>query len=200
MSWSERWTFDGYPNRLGTPKLLLEDDAVRRFRVGGPRYPVRAAPGTVLAQVDAAVTVATATNDVVLEGLRTLEGRSLSGDELADRYAIQPGRRLPEPVADDLDRLTALTPTARNNEEFWVWKLDGLPVLELPGLRPAEGTEAGEGHSHKSTQKLTRDALAGLAQTSGGRPDADAVTAALVVSWRAPRGSPKSPSRTASGQ
>ena len=87
--------FGPSPNPLGLPKIDLGAAVLLapRVEVLAARSP--AVPGTVVGMDDAGLVVATGTNDVRLSPVMTIDGRLLAPADLAGRYGVRVGLRLP---------------------------------------------------------------------------------------------------------
>ncbi len=129
--------FGVYPNEMGLPKLLLGDDLLLVDELTPLPHASNAAPGTITALTANTLNVATAQGQVRIGALATLEGQPVALDELAARYGLRPGDRLPELAAEQLARITALHSELTRHERFWVERLATLEPLTLPyAVRP----------------------------------------------------------------
>ncbi len=91
--------FGPSPNPLGLPKIDLGDAVLLAPRVEVLAARSQEAPGTVVAMDDAGLVVATGTNDVRLAPVMTIDGRLLVPADLAGRYGVRVGMRLPRLAA-----------------------------------------------------------------------------------------------------
>ena len=180
--------FGAYPNRLGLPKLLLEDDAVAVSALEVLDRRAGAPPGTLLAIGADSITVATATSDVVVRGMRTLEGRTLGLEELVVQYSLCQGQRLPEPSDEQIEGLTEFDESLAQHEEFWTSKLSELPALHLPGRSTPVRVDLGDPEVKSSETGPARavhavpaDARSALDGVVADGSQSDAVVAALVL-------------------
>jgi non-ribosomal peptide synthetase component F/methionyl-tRNA formyltransferase len=123
--------FGPYPNPLGLPKIALgaEFIAVMELDVLESRAGQR--PGTIVS-VDDVLVVATATQDVALRELLTIDGQPLPAAMLAARFGLRAGDRLPALDGQRADRLTALYGRLCKHEPFWVEQLAQLQPAGLP--------------------------------------------------------------------
>ncbi|WP_326718424.1 amino acid adenylation domain-containing protein [Streptomyces sp. NBC_00243] len=173
--------FGPHPNGLGSAKLfgggeivLVGESVVTRHRSGQP-------PGTIVAMADEGLTVAAADADLTLRRLSTPEGAPLSVPELAARWHIEPGHRLPGPDPAVLDAVLAESAAVRPHEPFWVRRLATMQPLDLPygDPLPSRGQgwhdleihvppELGTGNAGDPAEVLLTAVLAFLARTSGG--------------------------------
>ncbi|MEU3337918.1 amino acid adenylation domain-containing protein [Streptomyces sp. NPDC006668] len=164
--------FGRHPNALASAKLfgpsglaLVGACEVSRAHSGRP-------PGTVLAVDDAGITVATADADLTVRRLSTVDGVALGGRDLAHRWHIRPGDRLPRPGHVLIGALIAQTTALRPHERHWARRLADLHPLDLAHRDPLPSTARG-------WHDLEVAVPAGLAAAAGGRP-AEAVLAAVL--------------------
>ncbi|HLF78080.1 MAG TPA: MupA/Atu3671 family FMN-dependent luciferase-like monooxygenase [Dehalococcoidia bacterium] len=87
-----------------------------------------AAPGTVVAINEDAIIVSTASSDLSLSGLQTLEGAALSVAQLG----LRRGDRLPRLEEAVAERLTQLATSVATHEEFWTGRLLAIEPISLP--------------------------------------------------------------------
>lgn len=87
--------FGPSPNPLGLPKIDLGGAVLLAPRVEVLVARSQEAPGTVVAMDDAGLVVATGTNDVRLSPIMTIDGLALAPADLAGRYGVRVGMRLP---------------------------------------------------------------------------------------------------------
>jgi methionyl-tRNA formyltransferase len=133
--------FSGLPNLLLCPKLVSGE---RFFIIRSlEMLPARssAPPGTVVGLSPGALTVATASRDVALRELATIDGKPLALSDVALQLGIRPGTRLPELTAETAERLTRLVRAYAPFEAHWMERLTALEPLEQPA-RSAGGAAA----------------------------------------------------------
>ncbi len=125
--------FGPYPNPLGAPKLWIGDTVVIPSRVRSLDSTSGASPGTV---IDARpeigeLVVATATEDVVLDGFQTLDGLPLDIQAMCARIGIQPGVVL---GTDDeaIQQLEAAVALGACHEAAWITRLGTLDPIDVP--------------------------------------------------------------------
>ena len=130
--------FGPYPNPLGLPKLALGGTFVALTALDQLGARSGLPPGTIVSIDEAVLVVATSTEDVALRGLLTIDGRPLTALELAARFGLHAGERLPELDTATAARLTDLYSQLCRHEPFWVEQLAHLQPVGLPyAVRPA---------------------------------------------------------------
>lgn len=130
--------FGHYPNPLGLAKFPVGGEfiVVSEADVVGTKS--KSAPGTVTGMDSSGVKVSTATSDVMLRKLRTIDGEALSIGQFIAKFGICVGYRF-----EDLDQATADQVTAWNGlvareESFWVKRLAALEPVSLPYFVPSQ--------------------------------------------------------------
>ena len=127
--------FGPYPNALGVPKICARGNFFIVKKLSALATSSPAAPGTVLAADADGITVATASHDMRLSGLATIQGCACDAVQLARDCGIRPGYRFTEPDAGLADSLTELYNFTCRHEPFWHEQLRGLQPLTLPDMR-----------------------------------------------------------------
>jgi natural product biosynthesis luciferase-like monooxygenase protein len=172
--------FGRYPNPLGRAKVYLDDTALIVSDITVLDTTSPAPPGTILDAPADALTVTTSSQDVVLRGLRTIEGQALSTLEPKVRLALQPGQTLPRICPELLTRLDALNGEICRHEAFWVKRLASPRPVELPYAQRS-GTP-GAASEYASMPFQPPAGLAALAVPADVRPVvADIVVAAFAL-------------------
>ncbi|HEY8154147.1 MAG TPA: MupA/Atu3671 family FMN-dependent luciferase-like monooxygenase [Myxococcota bacterium] len=124
--------FGTYANPIGLPKLWLGGEAalVRALEI---REDLPAAPPGVLVACDEdGITVGTGSHPVELRSLTTPLGAPLSPAELAARFALRPGARLPAVDEALARRLSDLDAALAPQESHWSRRLAALAPPPLP--------------------------------------------------------------------
>jgi hypothetical protein len=86
----------------------------------------------VLAVDRDAVQVATTTRILALRSFQTLDGQPLSVRELAERYEVRAGLRLPRLNEELTERLTSVHRGVARHEAYWASQLARVETLDLP--------------------------------------------------------------------
>ena len=134
--------FGPYFNPLVLPKVWTGAECViaREVRLGDMAH--AAPPGTVLAIDDTSLTIATASRPVIVGGLATIDGESLSVPEAASRYGLHLGQVLPELPPECVQQLTSSSEKLARHEGFWAKRLQSLcPVSPVRALGAARAVE-----------------------------------------------------------
>ncbi len=134
--------FGPYFNPLVLPKVWVGAECVvaREVRLGDMAY--AGPPGTVLAMDDTALTIATASRPVIVGGLATIDGESLSVPEAAKRYGLHVGRVLPVLPPESIEQVTSSSESLARHERYWATRLQSLcPVSPVPALRAAQAVK-----------------------------------------------------------
>ena len=164
--------FGPYRNPLGLAKLALGAAfaTVTELEVLPDRS--RTAPGTIVAIDEDALVVATATSDVVLAGLATIDGRPMAVGELL-HGGLREGARIAGLAPQRSARLTQLCADLAPSESFWIEQLRRAgPTLSSPGAGRARET-------------IVRPVLPGC---GGSARDPDAAIAAAITRLAAATG------------
>lgn len=122
--------FGPYANPLAAPKLVTDEQVfvVGRARIG--QSATVAAPGTILARDADALTIATATQPVIVSALTRPCGTPIL--DLTQISALTPGTIVPPLTAERRTALDSATAHAAKHEAHWITALDRLETLELP--------------------------------------------------------------------
>ncbi|WP_167784701.1 MupA/Atu3671 family FMN-dependent luciferase-like monooxygenase [Ramlibacter rhizophilus] len=124
--------FGNYANPLALPKVLLPDGALlvpRSARVAPA--PTAASPGTVLEAQGARLRIATADGELLLDGLRGIDGSASLG-------GLQAGQVLPSLTPPTLALLDERAPALARGEAHWRAELGAVRSAELPYPRLAQ--------------------------------------------------------------
>ena len=180
--------FGAYPNTVGLPKVLIGADAyiVRETRVSATRG--SEAPGTVVAIADGTMRIATASGDLEIGSLESVDGRSLRVADVAARASpgagIRPdspgagarpeslrvGTRL-RPLGDaTLRLLAALDDQCAPAEDFWAERLADLRPVAVPFARstaaPSDSTDDSRPRAIWAEQSLVLSARSATVTSS----------------------------------
>lgn len=139
--------FGSYRNPLGTAKFLLENELiiVSKLEVLGSlsEFP----PGTITAIEPTFIKVCTASYEVALHQVLTIDGQNLSIPELVARFRLHKGyqfRDIAPELAKDIETLDSLI---SKYETFWVDRLTTLQPITVPyaKLTASHSTPPGSG-------------------------------------------------------
>lgn len=124
--------FGPYTNPLGLPKLVMGNEVFIVSEIHVLDANSQVAPGTITAIDDDALKVATASNEVALGKLLTINGQPLSVTDFVARFGVREGDRLAELDQETADHLTTLNSAICRHEAFWVNRLAHSEPIELP--------------------------------------------------------------------
>ncbi len=162
--------FGTYANPIGSAKAVFGGQVVIVSEVKLLDRASGAAPGSVIAADASGITVATATQDLQLVRLETLDGQVISPADAATRLGVRVDTTF-DLLAEALsERLTALNASVAAHEGFWLRRLETRNPIELPYVDRSATAQA------PSYQHLDAPLPA-----AGGEGRADAVVAAVVA-------------------
>jgi methionyl-tRNA formyltransferase len=123
--------FGPYANPLGFAKLYAGDQLLLVGNaVEAPELGRSDAPGTVLAVEADSVVVATGTNPIRLENLRSVEGTPIAS--ASDLACFEPGRALIPVLPELIERIDALNQRSACGEGYWSDALRRACAVDLP--------------------------------------------------------------------
>jgi natural product biosynthesis luciferase-like monooxygenase protein len=124
--------FGSYANPVAVPKFELDGTALAASRIELLDESSGAAAGTVVGIRDDGLQIAASNGDVLVSGLRSVDGSELAPAELARRHGLHAGSRLPLLGAERREKLNELNRALAPHESFWVRRLETLEPAELP--------------------------------------------------------------------
>jgi natural product biosynthesis luciferase-like monooxygenase protein len=124
--------FGIYFNPLGLPKLVLDGDVVLVSEVTELNSSSRAAPGTITGIKVASLQVATTTNDILIRGLRDMQGQAITVSEVITKHRLHVGAKLPILDDDTVKALSEFHEATAKYEKAWVHQLAALESIEIP--------------------------------------------------------------------
>lgn len=129
--------FGPYPNPVAYPKLFLGPEflLVSEVEIFTAKIPVP--PGTITYLGPDFLQVASATHQVLLRRLLTIDGRPLAIPDLVTQFGLGEGYRLPDLDLGITGRMTTLYAALCPHESFWVERLAAIQPISLPYLERA---------------------------------------------------------------
>ncbi len=124
--------FGPYPNPLGKPKLLLAGGGVVVSELKILSRPSTDPPGYIVRVTDESLEVATATQVIAISKVLTLDGEPLTIRDLAIRFGLRPGMKLPLVEPETGEQWSALASGLSRHEPFWLQQLTTLQAVTLP--------------------------------------------------------------------
>lgn len=166
--------FGPIENPLSLGKLIVGDDIIALTAVDVVDGETDAAPGTITRVDGDIVGVATGSGEIVLRGLRTLDGAELSIADLVARHGIEQGVSLTRLDKGTAQALSEANATICKHEKFWVRRLGRLEPIDIP-FADRTASSASDGFSSRIMPIESIEA----GGESGAR--ADAAVAAVAV-------------------
>ncbi len=123
--------FGKYPNPVSAPKVRLGGDDYVVTKVG--KRVAHGKPGEVVQIENDSITIATASDGIVISELLTLRGQARSLSSEVKQQRIEVGQLLenvPQTMGVELSELDSRLAVS---EDFWVNRLSDLSPLEVPG-------------------------------------------------------------------
>ncbi|MEG4301670.1 formyltransferase family protein [Microcoleus sp. D3_18a_C4] len=124
--------FASYPNPLGVAKLAIGNDSIviPKLEVKDDRS--KSSPGTITAIEPSFLTVSTASYEVALRQVLTIDGQALSIPDLVERFGLQVGYQFKDIEPDRARRIERFDGLIAQHEAFWVEKLATLEPIAVP--------------------------------------------------------------------
>jgi amino acid adenylation domain-containing protein len=145
--------FGNYNNPLSTAKLILKskvktesNDYVIVSKVKILETRSSKPPGTIIALAEGETSVracdelriATASYDISLQKIKTIDGEPLSISELVSRFCLQVGYQLPQIEADTAKKIEKFASLVAKEERFWRKRLANLQPVIIPDAEKRE--------------------------------------------------------------
>ena len=171
--------FGDSPNLIGLPKLMIGDDALIVRELSFYAHHMDVPHGTITHLTANELVIATTDGQVAIRQVATIEGQPLSLHDMAERYALHEGNRLPQLDPSIMDRLTATHEAICRSEAFWVQRLSALEPITVPSTLHRQSTET----SHYQDISCNEDRTLSAFLAPYQQPEArfGALTASLVA-------------------
>ncbi|WP_445310266.1 amino acid adenylation domain-containing protein [Microcoleus vaginatus] len=124
--------FGSYPNPLGVAKLAIGSDSIVISKLEVKDDLSKSSPGTITAIEPSFLTVSTASYEVALRQVLTIDGQALSIPDLVERFGLQVGYQFKEIEPDRARRIERFDGLIAQHEAFWVEKLATLQPIAVP--------------------------------------------------------------------
>ncbi|MEG4088746.1 AMP-binding protein, partial [Microcoleus sp. Pol12B4] len=128
--------FGSYPNALGVAKLAIGSDLIVIPKLEVKDDLSKSSPGTITAIESSFLTVSTASYEVALHQVLTIDGQALSIPDLVERFGLQVGYQFKDIEPDRARRIERLDGLIAHHEAFWVEKLATLQPITVPYADP----------------------------------------------------------------
>lgn len=136
--------FGPYWNPMGSPKILLRSmfAIVTSLEVRPSRS--RVPPGTIVEITSQRLIVSTADWDVVLEGLRTIDGIPISLTDLVEYQHLGIGSILPSVEEREATRISMVYEDLAQHETFWRERLLSAHPMPFPYATTSSSSQPGD--------------------------------------------------------
>ena len=124
--------FGSYPNPLGVAKLAIGSDSIVIPKLEVKDDLSKSSPGTITAIEPSFLTVSTASYEVALRQVLTIDGQALSIPDLVERFGLQVGYQFKDIEPDRARRIERFDGLIAQHEAFWVEKLATLQPITIP--------------------------------------------------------------------
>jgi amino acid adenylation domain-containing protein len=124
--------FGNYPNPLGLPKLLINDQPVIVTQIDPLLTKSNQIPGTIISVTDEMICVSTKTNDISLSQLKSSYGKLLNPSVLLKESGFCVGELLTKIEDRQAEIITKINAKLCKHENFWIRQLQNLKPLEIP--------------------------------------------------------------------
>ena len=133
--------FGPFRNRFCSAKVAIGDE----FYLVGNARPLTTRsekePGTILRCIAGGIAVASATHDVELGDIRTLDGTLVTPTSLAAKHGLAEGQQMPSFDASASARLESAELATSRYEPFWVKRLGELQPATIPLANGGQGAQ-----------------------------------------------------------
>ena len=152
--------FGAYANDLGLPKLVVGDAIyiVREASLGDAKS--ETSPGTIEAIEADSLTVATATYDISIRRLESIDGRPVSISDFVAATKVTCGDRLPVLPEETSAAVTEFNHSAAKHEAFWVKRLTNIQPFTLPLTKTAAPAPSDSGYESVDLRFENAEAIA----------------------------------------
>lgn len=126
--------FGPYPNPLGLPKIAMGKRffIIKEISILDTRSELP--PGTVKDIETGSLTVSTATNDIWIQRIYSIDGRKINIPDFIASYNIYNGWRFDKLDPDIAGRIEDINAVICRHEKFWVKRLSRLSPPKLPAI------------------------------------------------------------------
>ncbi|MEG4234725.1 amino acid adenylation domain-containing protein [Microcoleus sp. Pol11C3] len=124
--------FGSYPNALGVAKLAIGSDLIIIPKLEVKDDLSKSSRGTITAIEPSFLTVSTASYEVALRQVLTIDGQALSIPDLVERFGLEVGYKFKDIEPDRARRIEMFDGLIAQHEDFWVKKLATLQPITVP--------------------------------------------------------------------
>jgi amino acid adenylation domain-containing protein len=131
--------FGTYPNRLGLPKIYAADQVILARQIGIQEARQRVEPGTIRNMTQQSLEVATASKDVILKDLISIDGDEIFPSMFLEKRGLKVGDLLSHLPDEHAQIITRVNSDACKHEAFWTERLASLEPVEVPYFKRGTG-------------------------------------------------------------
>jgi len=124
--------FGPYRNPLGTAKFAIESDFIIVSKLEVLDSPSEFSPGTVTAIEPGFIKISTASYDIALHQVLTIEGQNLSISELVAQFGLYEGYQFKDIATELAKDIETFDSEISKHESFWVDRLTTLQPITIP--------------------------------------------------------------------
>ena len=172
--------FGSYENAFGLPKLWLNDAFYYAQEVEIGDGASHTPPGTLVAITNDFLQISTASEDILIRSLKTLEGRDVDLSSWQSRMSPQVGSRLPKLPTALGQTVETVELSCLQRESFWVRALASLEPLSLP-ISGTVSSEAASAQAFKQSSWQPPNVVQNMAQRASQESTQDFLFAAIAA-------------------
>ncbi len=124
--------FGNYPNPLGLPKLLINDQPIIVTRIDPLLSKSSQVPGTITSVTDEMICVSTKTKEISLSQFKSSYGKLINPSVLLKESGLCVGDILTKLEDQQAEIITKLNLKLCKHENFWIRRFQNLKPLEIP--------------------------------------------------------------------
>jgi len=124
--------FGPYPNPLGLPKLVIGNEFIIVPDIEVLNSTPKTPSGTITRIDSNSIKVYTASSEILIRKVLTIEGQSLPIPDCVARFGLHEGYRFKDVDREMAKRITKCNASICKHEAFWIKKLARLQPIRLP--------------------------------------------------------------------
>jgi len=145
--------FGHYDNILGLPKLAIGNEFIIISQIKVLENPSSLPPGTIISIHEDGIVIATASYDILLNQVLTIEGQVLSISEFVKRFKLKVGNQFNDISFEQKQQIYQLEKEFLKHEKYWVKRLSSLNLASIPYIQKINSSFSSE-PEYKSEELL----------------------------------------------